>query len=110
METDFGKHQVCATNMYWVDFCAKFPRIGLLVSLFVTASFNIHIIHHLLPTCDLSKQHLLIEPFFRHARKHEVLVHKLSFSQLLVSTVKVWSRPLGNIMYAPPQASLKKDS
>ena len=94
---DFGEQTVMATNDMAVE------TAGLAMKLFVFGSFNDHITHHLFPTLDLSKQHLVRPLFLQCCRDFGVPYRRTAFPAMLASTLAVLRRSKGELMYDPPQ-------
>jgi hypothetical protein len=82
-ETDFGRHTILATNDYSVS------SFGLFAKVFVSGSFNDHVAHHLFPTVDLSKQHLVRDLVLEHCKRFGVPYEERSFPELFVGTMAV---------------------
>lgn len=106
----YAEHIFATTADYWVEFSHRWPRLGLLFTIFVGGSFNNHVAHHLFPTLDMSQHHLVYPVVLEHGRAcgyglvdgsgaPEVGEH--TFFELLASTLRVWHRPAGNIMFKP---------
>lgn len=100
---DFGEHIILTTQEYWTSFCAARPRLGLAASLFLFAGFNQHVTHHMFPTCDLSKQHVLTAVIHAQADAFGIPRHRpRPLWELLRSTIAVWHRTGGSLSYRPP--------
>lgn len=91
--SDFGLHTVLATNDYMVSLQ------NLPAKLLLFGSFNDHVTHHLFPTVDLSRQHLIREIFLAHCHKHNVAYTERSFFDLF--------RGLFGAMYRPDKRDLR---
>ena len=96
---DFGEHTVLSTEDYTVE--ADASLLHLPKKLFLFASFNDHIIHHMFPTVDLSKQYLLRPLFLQLVEKFQVPYTSRSFSQLLIGTFAAMHRKKGDLKFYP---------
>eukprot|EP00043_Microstomoeca_roanoka_P002816 m.40679 g.40679 ORF g.40679 m.40679 type:complete len:452 (-) comp11743_c0_seq1:139-1494(-) len=82
---DFGEHVVAVAHDYGLD-------LGLFGQIFLAGSFNNHIIHHLLPTLDLSKQYLLLPLLDEVCENFKVRRHKRTFMDIFNSYVRALYR------------------
>lgn len=73
------------------------------MQLFAAGSFNDHVIHHLLPTVDLSKQYLLRGLFLDLCRKYQVPYQPHTFLELFAGLLKLHSRQKDDLCYTPPR-------
>ena len=92
---DFGVQTVISTN----DFCVD--EAGLFDKIFFFASFNDHVTHHLFPTVDLSKQHVIRPIFLSLCRKFNVPYRKTHFFDLFCSVFQVLLRKPEQLLYYP---------
>ena len=98
----FVEHTLQATAHYWSAFSARWPTLGLLLGVFVSGSFHSHVAHHLFPTLDHSRHHLVHGVLLEHcAAQGYGEADELSLWKLVCSTVRVWVRPQGDLMYVP---------
>ena len=106
---DFGEHVILSTQEYWTDFCAAYPRLGLVASLYLFAGFNQPVTHHMFPTCDLSKQYLLTAVIHEQADAFGIARHPpKSLFALFLSTAATWHRTGEGLGYRPPEGSREK--
>jgi len=100
---DYGEHTLLSTQEYLCGLCVAWPRLGLLVSLFGCAGFNQHVTHHLFPTVDVSRHHLVTEIVRAQAAEFGLARHPpQSWWSLARSTAATWRRAGDSIGYRPP--------
>ena len=106
-EEGFAEHTLASTEHYWSSFAARWPTLGLLLGVFVSGSFHSHVAHHLFPTLDHSRHHLVHAVLLKHCAPHGFCAEEreLSLWELVVSTVRCWCRPEGDLMYRPDRAA-----
>ena len=109
-EADFAAHTAIST----VDFNSDEENTGgglwaLFVRVFVFGSFNDHITHHLAPTVDLSRQHMLRPVFLRLAKRFGIPYAKRSHPELVLGTLRVLLRRTGDLCYVPLKPESRSD-
>ena len=93
---DYGLQIVLSTNDFLVD-----ESPSLFTKLFLFASFNDHVTHHLFPTVDLSRQDLVRPIFLECCRRFNVPYRKTRYSEMLRTTFEVLLRDPSQLMYYP---------
>lgn len=93
---DFGHHTVISTADYLVE-----EDIGLAAQMFAFGSFNDHVIHHLFPTIDVSRQHVVREVFLQQCKEFGIPYRNQTFGQLLGSTFRAMVRRSPSLAYRP---------
>ena len=74
---------------------------NLFSKLFLFASFNDHVTHHLFPTIDLSKQHMVRRAFLETCKECDIKYESHTFMELARGTRKVLQRREGDPCYTP---------
>lgn len=75
----------------------------LLQRTLMAALFDDHVIHHLFPTIDASKQHIVRDLFERHCQQHGIPYQCHNFASLLSGTFAALYRPSGtDAVYRSP--------
>eukprot|EP00055_Hartaetosiga_balthica_P007458 m.25627 g.25627 ORF g.25627 m.25627 type:complete len:465 (+) comp5784_c0_seq2:125-1519(+) len=96
---DFGEHILASTH----DFNVPMKLLG---SLFIGGTFSNHIVHHMFPTVDLSKQHLLNKLLEDTCVEYKVQYRQRSFWNLFLSMWKMHYRFESEGLKYKPQADL----
>lgn len=94
---DFGHHTVIST----ADYSVGEGNAGLVANLFAYAAFNDHVVHHLFPTVDASRQHLIRGVFLEQCKAFGIPYRRQTFAQLLSGTFAAMVRPVGSLVYHP---------
>lgn len=97
-----GHNPHCLFIDYESDESSDGGLFSLFLRVFVYGSFNDHITHHLFPTIDLSRQHLVRGVFLKTAREFGVPYAKRSYSELFHGTNRVVLRKEGDLCYVAP--------
>ena len=106
-QDSFAEHTLASTEHYWSSFSARWPTLGLLLGVFVSGSFHSHVAHHLFPTLDHSRHHLVHDVLRKNCAAYGFCCdeQEISLWELVVSTVRCWCRPKGDLMYRPERAA-----
>ena len=89
------QHVLLSTDDYMVGSANLFSK------LFLFASFNDHVTHHLFPTIDLSKQHMVRRAFLETCKECDIKYESHTFMELASGTRKVLQRREGDPCYTP---------
>ena len=111
-QDSFAEHTLASTEHYWSSISARWPTLGLLLGVFVSGSFHSHVAHHLFPTLDHSRHHLVHGVLRKHCAAHGFCYdeEELSLWELIASTVRCWCRPKGDLMYRPDRTACVEPS
>ncbi len=94
--SDYGIQTVLSTNDFLVE---EYP--GTLAKMFLFASFNDHVTHHLFPTVDLSKQGLVRPIFIAACKKFQVPYRVTHFPDMFRTLFLVLARHPEQLLYYP---------